>query len=289
MTLLLDAFWRAVAYCLHPRVVALSLLPLALMGGVAFALGWLYWTDAVDAVRAILESWALVAALRDWLDAAGLAGLGLALAPLVVVFVATPLLVVLTLLAVAALMAPAVVRLVAARRFPTLERRQGGSFLAGALGATGATLAALLALLVTLPLWLVPPLALVLPPLIWGWLTTRVMTYDVLAEHASAEERRTLARTHRLPLLAIGVASGALGAAPSLVWASGALSVVLAPLVVPLAIWLYTLVFAFAALWFAHYLLAALHALRAATPATAAPLAVAPAALAGPASMSTGA
>ena len=25
MTLLLDSFWRAVAYCLHPRVIALSL------------------------------------------------------------------------------------------------------------------------------------------------------------------------------------------------------------------------------------------------------------------------
>ena len=25
MSLLLDAFWRAAAYCLHPRVIALSL------------------------------------------------------------------------------------------------------------------------------------------------------------------------------------------------------------------------------------------------------------------------
>ncbi|HEX3139607.1 MAG TPA: hypothetical protein VHQ87_06115, partial [Rhizobacter sp.] len=32
---------------------------------------------------------------------------------------------------------------------------------------------------------------------------------------------------------------------------------------VPLAIWVYTLVFAFSALWFAHYTLAALEVLRA--------------------------
>jgi len=31
---------------------------------------------------------------------------------------------------------------------------------------------------------------------------------------------------------------------------------------VPLAIWIYTLVFAFSALWFAHYALAALQSLR---------------------------
>ena len=37
----------------------------------------------------------------------------------------------------------------------------------------------------------------------------------------------------------------------------------LAPVLVPMAIWIYTLVFAFASLWFAHYLLAVLERLRA--------------------------
>jgi hypothetical protein len=266
MALLIDAFWRAAAYCLHPRVIALSLLPLLVMGGAALALGWFFWVDAVDAVRATIESWSIAAALLDWLDGVGLAGMRMAVAPLVVVFLATPIIVVLSLLIVAVLMVPAIVGLVSRRRFADLERKHGGSVVAGAAAALGATLLALLALVVSLPLWLVPPLALVLPALIWGWLTCRVMTYDVLAEHASADERRQLATAHRGPLLLIGITAGALGAAPSLVWAAGALSVVLAPVLVPLAVWIYTLVFAFAALWFAHYLLAALRALRAAPP-----------------------
>jgi hypothetical protein len=80
------------------------------------------------------------------------------------------------------------------------------------------------------------------------------------------------------------VVSGYLGAAPSLVWVSGAMAVVLAPVLVPLAIWIYTLVFAFSALWFAHYLLAALHDLRgveattnAVVPAAVEPLRLSPA------------
>ena len=40
MTLLLSSFWRAVAYCLHPRVIALSFLPLLLMVGLAVY--WIY-------------------------------------------------------------------------------------------------------------------------------------------------------------------------------------------------------------------------------------------------------
>jgi hypothetical protein len=262
MTTLLDAFWRAAAYCLHPKVIALSLLPLLLMGGAALLLGWLFWAPAIDAVRATLESWAFVGTLGAWLEAVGLAGLKMALAPLVVVFLATPLIVVGSLLVVALMMVPALLRLVAARRFAALERRNGGSAIGGLFVALGATAVALLALVASVPLWFVPPLVLVLPPLIWGWLTTQVMAYDVLAEHADRAERSALMRSHRLPLLAMGVLAGYLGAAPSLVWASGAISVVLAPVLVPIAIWIYTLVFAFAALWFAHYLLAALQDLR---------------------------
>ena len=39
MSLLLDSFWRAVAYCLHPRVIGLSLLPLLAMIALAAGLG----------------------------------------------------------------------------------------------------------------------------------------------------------------------------------------------------------------------------------------------------------
>ena len=49
-------------------------------------------------------------------------------------------------------------------------------------------------------------------------------------------------------------------------WAVGAATLIFAPLLVLVSVWLYTLVFAFAALWFAHYALAALQQLRRATP-----------------------
>jgi hypothetical protein len=88
------------------------------------------------------------------------------------------------------------------------------------------------------------------------------MSYDALVDHASVEERRQIFKAHRGSLLAIGVISGYLGAAPSLVWASGAMFVVAAPVLVPLAIWIYTLVFAFSSLWFAHFTLDALEQLR---------------------------
>ncbi|MBC7469104.1 MAG: EI24 domain-containing protein [Ramlibacter sp.] len=262
MTLFLDSFWRAVAYCLHPRVIALSFLPLLIMGSLSLGLGYFYWDAAVDWVFLRLESWDLLKSVWSWLQGMGAGNLKTVVAPLIVIFSVTPVVVVLSLLVVAVLMAPALVALVAERRFPLLERRRGGSLLVSALWSLGSALVALVALVVSVPLWLVPPLILILPPLIWGWLTYRVMTFDALAEHASRAERREIFRRHRLWLLGMGVATGYLGAAPSIVWASGALFAAAFVLLVPVAIWIYTLVFAFSSVWFAHYCLAALEKLR---------------------------
>jgi len=262
MNRLFDAFWRAAVYCLHPRVILLSILPVAIMAALSLTLGYFYWEGALTAVRASLESFELVNAMLHWLDGIGLGSLRLVLAPALVLFLAIPAIVIATLLFVALFMTPSMLALVAARRFPQLERKKGGSFLAGLGRSLGATVVAALALALTVPLWLVPPLVLILPPLIWGWLTYRVMAYDAMAEHASREEREQLLRENRLPLLGIGVLCGYLGAAPSLLWASGAMFIAMAPILVPLAIWIYTLVFAFSSLWFDHYCLAALEQLR---------------------------
>ena len=263
MTLLFDSFWRAVAYCVRPRVIALSFLPLVLMVALALGLGYFFCDAALDAVRFALESSALVNHVWVWLQSVGAGRVKMVLAPLIVIFAVTPLIVVLSLLMVAVLMTPALTMLVAERRFAQLERKRGGSFMGSLMWSLGSTLLALLVLVLSTPLWLVPPLILFVPPLIWGWLTYRVMAFDALSEHANQEERREIFKKHRMRLLGMGVVCGFMGAAPSLIWASGALFAAAFVILVPLAIWIYMLVFAFSSLWFAHYGLAALQALRA--------------------------
>ncbi len=262
MRLVLDSFWRAAAYCLNPRVIVLSLLPLVVMLVLIGGLTYFFWTPALAAVAQWLDGSAVIGTLGGWLDKLGATALREALAPLLLVVLATPLIVIGALLLVALLLTPAMLKLVTARRFPALDRRGGASFVGSVAWSLGNTLVAMLALVVSLPLWLVPPLILLLPPLIWGWLTYRVMSYDALSEHASPAERRALMKAHRTPLLMIGIVCGYLGAAPGVVWASFALFAVAFALLIPVAIWIYTLVFAFSSLWFTHYCLAALQAQR---------------------------
>ena len=262
MGLLFDSFWRAVAYCVHPRVIALSFLPLLIMAALAAGLHYFYWDVAVQFVRVALESSNWLGTVWQWLQNWGMTEVPAFLAPLLVIVAVTPSVVVVALLAVGLFMTPALVSLVAVRRFPALERKKGGSLLLGLGWMLGSTLLAVLALLVSMPLWLIPPLVLLLPPLIWGWLTFRVMFFDALAEHASKEERRTLLTRYRWSLLVMGVLSGYLGAAPGIVWASGVVFAAAFVVLIPVAIWIYTLVFAFSSLWFAHFCLAALQQLR---------------------------
>jgi hypothetical protein len=257
-----DSFWRAVAYCLHPRVIMLSLIPLVLMGVIVMGLGTLYWDAALQSVRVWMDASSALDWAWIWLERVGLMSLRSVVAPLLIIFAVTPVVVVMSLLAVSFMMTPALVNLVADRRFKHLERKRGGSMLQSVAWTLLSVLLATGALLLTLPLWWLPPLALLLPALIWGWLTYRVMTYDVLSEHASRAERIELMRRYRFQLLTLGVATGLMGAAPSLVWASGALFVAAFVVLIPIAVWIYTLVFVFSALWFVHFLLSALDQLR---------------------------
>lgn len=271
MRAVIDAFWRAAAYCLLPRVILVSLAPLALVTALGFGLAWLYWETAIDAVRDAVDQWETLAPAVDWLNSVTGGAFNAVIGPLVVSAVTLPVLLVLSLLCVVALMGPVMVKLVARRRFPALQQRQGTPAWLALAMALGAALLALLLLAASLPLWLFPPVVLLLPPLIWGWLAYRVMSVDALADHADADERRSLMREHRVALISMGMVSGYLGLPPSLVWMIfGSLALPMMPLLVPVFVWLYTLVFAFSTLWFTHYCLAALHARRArAVPADA--------------------
>jgi hypothetical protein len=262
MNLFLDSFWRAAVYCLRPRVMLLSILPLVLIVVLALGLGYFFWDAALDQMRIWMDAFAYTQLVWQWLESVGAGQLKAVLAPLLVVFGVTPLIVVGSMLAVAWLMTPALVNLVAVNRFAALEAKQGGGLFSSMGWALFSTLLAGIALLVSVPLWLVPPLVLLIPPLIWGWLTYRVMAFDALARHASTDERQALFKRHGGWLLAMGVVSGFLGASPSVLWAMGAGFAPAFVLLVPVAIWVYTLVFAFASLWFTHYCLAALQSLR---------------------------
>ena len=56
MRLMVTSFWRAAAYCLHPRVIALSLVPVVVLMASSAALAHFFWQSAIAALAAFLDS-----------------------------------------------------------------------------------------------------------------------------------------------------------------------------------------------------------------------------------------
>ncbi|THU05480.1 EI24 domain-containing protein [Lampropedia puyangensis] len=255
MQRIMESFWRALIDSFRPKIIALSLLPLGLIVVAALVLGYLYWTSAVVAVT----DWMHASTIWSWFDARlatmGVSNITAIFAPLLVVLLVSPVLVITSLLLVTMLMTPAMAKQVAQKRFPGMQPQPGATFWRSLAWSASSTCLAFLALVVTLPLWLIPPLALILPPLIWGWLAYRVMSFDALVEYTTADERKLIVQEHRWPLLLIGVVCGFLSAAPSVVWASGVIFAFAFVALVPIAVWLFTWVFALTSLWYAHYCL----------------------------------
>ncbi|WP_420996652.1 EI24 domain-containing protein [Cupriavidus sp. 30B13] len=263
------AFGRALMSQLHPRMLMLTVIPFVLATALWGGLLLWGWEAIMATARGILEA----SVLTSWIYAAlawlGMQSLHAVVAPLFVIALMVPLVIASMLIFISLFSVPAVVRHLE-RSYPGLARAKGGSLAGSVLQTLGSTCLFLVLVIVTLPLWLVPLFFALIPPLLWGWLTYRVMTYDALAEHATAEERKTLMKRHRAPLLAIGVAVGLLGSAPTLIWVSSAALIFLFPFVLAGTLWLYVLIFIFSALWFGHFCLRALEQLRAERAAAAA-------------------
>ncbi|HJV73274.1 MAG TPA: EI24 domain-containing protein [Noviherbaspirillum sp.] len=259
----LIAFGRAVLSQLHFRMLLLTVLPFILSVILWGILLWFGLQPMIDWLHAWFAGNGGFAVASDALEWFGLGAIKTVLVPLIAMWVLLPLMILTALVFVGAVAMPIIVRHVGQGNYPDLEKRRGGS-LAGSLWvATYSFIVFAVLWLVTLPLSFFPPLTFVVQPLLWGWLTYRVMAYDALAEHASVQEYKEIMRIHRWPLLVIGAIAGAMGAAPTLLWLGGALSVIFFPVLAAGAIWLYVLVFIFSGLWFQHYCMEALATYRA--------------------------
>jgi hypothetical protein len=267
MRSVLLAFGRALLSQLHFRMLLLTILPFVLSVVIWGVILWLGLQPMIDWLHAYFADNGGFSVAGDILGWLGLGAIKTVVVPLIAMWVLLPLMILTALVFVGTMAMPIIVKHVARRHYPELEQRRGGT-LWGTLWISSRSFIVFVVLwIVTLPLTVIPPLTFIIQPALWGWLTYRVMAYDALAEHASAEEYRNIVRLHRWPLLLIGAIAGAMGAAPTLLWLGGALSVIFFPLLAAGAIWLYVLVFVFTGLWFEHYCLEALAQYRSQSPA----------------------
>ena len=204
-------------------------------------------------------SYQLVANVLTFL---GLLALKAFIVPLIAMWLLLPIMLTTALIFVAGFAMPAVNRAISRKYYPALEKKHGAGWWRSAGFGLLSLLIFSLVWLLSLPLSLYLNLGLIVQPVLVGWFTYRVMTYDALAAHASVEERRSIMQQHRWQLWTVGVIAGLLSALPGMIWLGGVLWIVALPLFAAVAIWLYVLVFMFSGIWFQLFCLDALQHLR---------------------------
>lgn len=196
------AIFGAFASLFSRRILWLMIWPVLAASAFWGVVALVSWAQLVTWLAGTLQRWITSATFFVTWDATTVA---LISAKVVVVLMLVPLVQLTALLILGVFGMQTMVAEVSARRFPALARRRGGSFMGSvwnsAVGLVG--MVGLFAL--SLPLWLVPPLWPVIPVVVMGWVNQRVLRYDALAEHASADEMRQIFARRSGSLYALGL------------------------------------------------------------------------------------
>ena len=231
------SLFLAVVSLFNRRMLWLLLWPvlvsLALWGLVSLA----FWVKAATWIAGQLGR--LIEPLVTYVPF-DLSGITLLSAHVMLFVLIIPLVYLTALLILAVFGMDAMVDHVAERHYPGLVRKHGGSATGSVWNAVVALCGLVLLFLATLPLLLAWPVWAVAQAAVMGWVNQKLMRYDALAAHASAEEMRTIFSARQGGLYRLGLILGLVAYVPVLG--------IFAPMLFALA--------------FIHYCLSALRGLR---------------------------
>ena len=184
----------------HPIILAILLVPMVVALPIWIGVGWTYW----DAWTSCIQTAVVDHASFSWMANRDVSRLGAA----VVLAMLAPFVILTALLIATVFAMPVLVRHVAKSSYPNLARRHGGTVIGSIWNATAAIFLFTLLWIVTLPLWLLGPLAVCLPLVLSAYLNQRLFRYDALSDHADAVEMARIFEVARGRLFLLGLVTG---------------------------------------------------------------------------------
>ena len=196
----------AVRSLVHPIILVVMVIPMVISLVFWLVVGWLAWDAWSHLAQTQVVGWMPSTWTAKW----DLAWLGTVAALMGAVMALAPMVIVTSLLIATLFAMPILLSHVARESFSDLERRRGGTISGSAWNAVVALGGFLILWVLTLPLWLLGPLAVVVPLLLSANLNQRLFRYDALSEHASAEEMGRIFNQARGRLFLLGLITGLL-------------------------------------------------------------------------------
>jgi CysZ protein len=196
-----EALMRALRDMTQPRIISLIIWPVLLAIALWAMLLYLFWHPLLGGLQDWLAGLIAAANYFNW----NLSWLSNALS-IFLLFALLILFINVTAVLITSVFAmPVLLRIIGARDYADVEIRRGGSTWGSVKNALIAVAVFTPLWLITLPLWLIPPLAVVVPLLLSAYLNQRLFRYDALSDHASAEEYKVIVKNHRGTLWLLGL------------------------------------------------------------------------------------
>ena len=211
MTQILDAIVRAFRDLFQFKVLWIVIWPMLASVLLWLVLGVVFWNTFSGWIASDLT----VIGVQEWLE--GLKPRWVAnviqITAHLILFV--PLVFTTALLITAFFAMPALIRLVADRDYPHLQRENGGSNIGNLLNAALAIGVFIAIWVLSLPLWLIG-IGVIVPFVAATYLNQRLFRFDAVAEHASNEEMKSMFSTYQPSWWGLGLFTGLLQFVPIL-------------------------------------------------------------------------
>lgn len=201
MPAFLDALAGAFRSLFSLRMVWLMIWPVLVSIVLWALLAVVFWTPLQHAWLWLFE----YLGLAQWFVNIEPSWIGAALQVLLHLALFVPLVMLTALMLTAIFGMDAMVKTVAERFYPELEKHHGG----GIMGSTANAFIALAVFMglwiITLPLWLLGPVGAVIPFVAAGYLNQRLFRYDALAIHAEPAELKIIVEENKSSLWGLGI------------------------------------------------------------------------------------
>ncbi|ALM84630.1 EI24 domain-containing protein [Bordetella sp. N] len=198
------AFKRAAVSQCHPSMLFAILLPFLIALAGCILLLWFGWAPLTEWLRDEASQWNVINSVDNWMISVGLFSLKLYLVPVMAAAILLPVSGILGLAIAAVFVMPLVLRHVSEREYKGVVRQGRHATAVSVWNALWVSLAFGVGWVLTLPLWLVPPMAVLLHIFWWAFAFSRMMRIDAIVEHATPTERRVLLKRHNLGFWSLG-------------------------------------------------------------------------------------
>ncbi len=215
MTKVFRALKQALESCLDVRILFLLFVPFFVAMMIAVVLFFSVGTVWVTSLSGSVEQMALFKYVSEtWQLSEAVHAFSYVVAIVLIFLLVLPVGYLGAILLVSIFLMPILLKIIEQKEFYSLEKKHGGSLSGNALNTIKAGTSYFLLLFLTLPLWILPGMAILIPMALGAYLNKKVFFYDVLESFASKEEMVFLEKSQKRSLYLLGLILGFLNYLP---------------------------------------------------------------------------